>query len=77
MSMRITVHVIPNARTERIERQEADVYRVHISAPATEGKANKRLIEALASYFGVAKSCVEIEKGAGTRIKRVQIHSAP
>jgi len=71
--MRITVHVIPNARADKVERHEGDIYRVHVAAPATEGKANKRLIEVLAGYFGVAKSLVVVEKGSAARIKRVDI----
>jgi len=73
MSTRITVHVIPNAHADAVERHEGNVYRVHLAVPATQGKANKRLIEVLAEYFGVSKSLVVVEKGVASRIKRVDI----
>lgn len=71
--MKITVFVIPNAHADSIERHEGNVYNVHLAVPATQGKANKRLVEVLAKYFGVSKSLVVVEKGLASRIKRVDI----
>lgn len=71
--MRIIVHVVPNAHSDAVERHEGNVYRVHVASPAAQGKANKRLVEILAEYFSVSKSLIVVEKGAASRVKRVDI----
>lgn len=71
--MKLTVHVKPNARKAMLEVLSPREVRVWVSAPPTEGKANKQLIELLAEHFGVPKSAVEIKTGAGSRTKIVEI----
>jgi len=70
--MIIKVHVVPNAKRMSIKKED-DYYIVHIDAPPLGGKANKRLIEILAGYFGVKKSNVTIVKGIRSREKLVEI----
>jgi hypothetical protein len=71
--MQILVEVRPNAKQKKIEKITDSVYKIHLSAPPTEGKANKQLIEMLAEYFGVAKSLIEIKAGKSARTKVVII----
>ena len=47
--MRITVTVIPGARSERIERIDASRLRVAVTAPAREGRANAAVARAVAN----------------------------
>ena len=47
--------------------------RIRIKAQPVEGKANRHLINYLASEFGVKKSDVEILKGSYNRYKTVSI----
>ena len=47
--------------------------RIRIKAQPIEGKANRHLINYLASEFGVKKSDVEILKGSHNRYKTVSI----
>jgi uncharacterized protein len=74
--MRVSVVIVPNAKHARVERDGEDSYRVHVPAPATEGKANALLIAMLAEYFGVPKSLVTIKRGTHARTKIVTVGRA-
>jgi len=70
--MKIDVKVIPGARKNLI-KQEGGMWKVHLSAPAVDGKANKALIVLLAEHFKVRKSQIEIIKGLKSRRKTINI----
>jgi uncharacterized protein YggU (UPF0235/DUF167 family) len=46
---------------------------VHVTAPATGGRANKALVDALASALGLRRSSVQIIAGASARTKVVEL----
>lgn len=69
----INVRVIPGSSRNEIKEQEGGSLKVYLTAPPVEGKANKALILALAEYFGIKKSRLEIVKGEGSRNKSVRI----
>jgi uncharacterized protein YggU (UPF0235/DUF167 family) len=48
-------------------------WRVAVSAPAEDGKANAAVIEALAKEFDVPKGAVKIVRGLTGRLKEVEI----
>ncbi len=52
-----------------------DAYKIRITAPPIDGKANQYLIAFLAKQFKVAKKAVIVESGALSRHKRVRIKS--
>jgi len=64
--------VIPNSKKPSVKK-ENDTYVVRVDAPPTKGRANKRLIEILAEYFGVKKSRIRIISGEKSREKIVEI----
>jgi hypothetical protein len=68
----IEIKIIPNARKNSVEKEE-NRYKVHVMAPAVDGKANKALIELLAEFFNVKKSSIEILRGETSRNKVVKI----
>ncbi|HBG60296.1 MAG: hypothetical protein A2Y03_02365 [Omnitrophica WOR_2 bacterium GWF2_38_59] len=70
--MIIDIKVIPQAKKNLI-KQENDVFKVYLTAPAVDGKANKALIEVLSEHFGVKKSAILIKKGLKTRSKTLFI----
>lgn len=70
--MRIKVKVFPKAKKERVEKKD-DILKVHVKDPASEGRANKRLIEILAKYLGVKKYKITIVKGGTSREKVINI----
>ena len=71
--MKIDVKVIPGARKSFI-KQEGGMWKVHLSTPAVDGKANKALIVLLAEYFKLHKSQIEIIKGLKSRRKTININ---
>lgn len=71
--MRIYVKVIPRSSRNKIEKISDEEYKVWITAPPVDGKANKSLIEILAGYFNVSKGNIEIVGGKTSKIKIVDI----
>lgn len=71
--MRINVVITPNAKVPAVVRLDENAYKIKVDAPATEGRANRRLVEILAGHFGVPKSHVRVLKGFKNRNKVVEI----
>ena len=71
--MKINVKVLPSSSAESIEKIDEITYKVKVSAPAQEGKANKRLRELLAQYFKVSKGNVNIIAGERSKVKIIEI----
>jgi len=63
--------VIPNAGKNQIAGWENDEIRIRIAAPPEKGAANKELVEYLANYLSIAKSCIEVVQGQTSRHKRL------
>lgn len=77
--MKIKVKAIANAKKNIISLEKDgnghNVYKVKISAKAKDGEANEAIIEALAKYFAVKKSSVNLISGAKSRDKIFEIES--
>ena len=70
----IKVRVLPKSSRTQIIGIEDETYKVKLTAPPVEGKANKALIELLARRFGIGKGRVEIVSGRRSRLKTVRIY---
>ena len=70
----ITVKVVPNARKNEVIPEEG-CFRVRVSAPAADGKANKAVIKLLAAYFEVKERNISIVKGEKSREKQIRLIS--
>ncbi|MFA5271149.1 MAG: DUF167 domain-containing protein [Candidatus Omnitrophota bacterium] len=70
--MTIKVKVVPRAKKEKIEKVE-DVFKVYMTEPAIENRANKKLIEMIAEHFKVKKYNISIIKGLKNREKTIEI----
>lgn len=70
---RLTVQVRPGARRNEVLGLEDGVLKLKIAAPATEGKANRALVEFLADLLGVSKSSIAIEHGERGKSKVLSI----
>lgn len=64
--------MIPNAKKNKIIKF-GDGFKIYLTAPPVEGKANKAALEALAEYLGLKRSQLEIAKGERSRDKTVII----
>ncbi len=71
--MRIQIKVMPRAKRPGVEQLSDGSWRVAVSAPAKDGKANAAVIEALAKRFDVPKGAVKIVRGLASRHKEVEI----
>ena len=69
----IKVKVLPRSSRTEIAGKEKDIYRVKITDPPVEGKANKALIALLAEKLGIAKRDIEITAGKTSRMKTVRV----
>ncbi|MFA5088710.1 MAG: DUF167 domain-containing protein [Candidatus Omnitrophota bacterium] len=70
--MNIQVKVIAGAKKNFIKK-EGESFKVYLTAPAVEGKANKALIGFLAENFQVKKNQIQIIKGLKSRDKIINI----
>jgi len=71
----IQVKVLPRSSRTEIVGKTDGIYRIKLTAPAVEGKANKALINFLAKKTGLPKQKVRIIKGEHSRNKTICIQS--
>ena len=71
--MKIEVRVKPGSKLTEVEKQPDGTYVVKVKERATEGRANEAVIEAIAEYFNVPKSAVDIIRGHKTRVKIIAL----
>lgn len=65
---RFVVRATPRARRNQVLR-DGETFRISVTAPADEGRANAAVVEALAGVLGVAKSRLTLLHGATSRDK--------
>ena len=73
MRVRLRIKVRPGARQSRVIRKLGEEWKVEIAAPAVDGKANRALVEFLASRWLVPRSAVRIVSGHHSRNKVVEV----
>ncbi len=71
--MKVTVKIVPYAKTTELVGEFAGVWRIRVAAPPKENKANGKLVAWLAKKLGLAKSLVTIKKGHTSSIKIIRI----
>ncbi|WP_087021986.1 DUF167 family protein YggU [Thaumasiovibrio subtropicus] len=71
----LRLYIQPKASRDNLVGLHGDEFKVAITAPPVDGKANAHLIKFLAKQFKVAKGAVSIEKGELGRHKQVRIHA--
>ncbi len=71
--MKIAVRVKTNARKNLVEPTGEGRLLVSVSVPPIEGKANEKVIELLAEYFGKSKRNITILRGATSKEKLIEV----
>ena len=71
----IRVKVLPRSSKTEISGKADGVYRIKLTAPPVDGKANKALINFLAKKTGLPKKIFEIVSGEHSRNKIIRIHN--
>lgn len=72
---KIEIYVQPGASKNEIAGEHDGKMKIRLQAAATEGQANKALIDFLAKHFGVKKNQIKILSGEKSRHKVIQIDS--
>ncbi len=70
----IKVKVLPRSSRNQITGREDDIFKIKLTAPPVEGKANKALKELLAKRLGLPKRNIEIVSGERSRTKSIRIY---
>ncbi len=70
----IQVKVAPRSSRNYIIGEQKGVYKVKLTDPPVEGRANKALKELLAKKLGLPKGNIEIISGEHSRTKSIRIH---
>lgn len=71
--MKLAIKVKPHAKKTAVEQQPDGSFIVRVKEPATEGKANEAVIEAIAEFFKAPKRTVKIVRGHTSRNKIVEL----
>jgi len=69
----LSVRVHPAARRAKVEKLGPREYKVHVTAPPEKGRANREVLEALASHLGLPVSRLRLVRGTASRIKTVAV----
>lgn len=67
----LSIKVRPRAGKRQVEKISSSEYKVSVLSPPTKGKANREVVEVLASYFGLSLSQVKILRGEKSRQKLI------
>ncbi|MDE3165121.1 MAG: DUF167 domain-containing protein [Acidobacteriota bacterium] len=70
---RVSVRVHPRARRTGIAGRHGDAWKLDLSAPPVDGKANEECIRFFAGLAGVPRARVRIVTGLTSRMKVVEI----
>jgi len=67
--MKIKVVVHPNSKPPRIIKDLLQTLHIYVGEPALENRANKAVVEALAEFYKIPKSCVKLVAGEKSKSK--------
>jgi uncharacterized protein (TIGR00251 family) len=70
----IRVRLHPKSSRNQITVGDDDVFKIKVTSPPVDGKANKALVELLAEKLRIPKSHIEITSGKRSRMKSVRIY---
>lgn len=73
MRAQATVRVQPRSRREGVAGRIGAEWKVQVTAPPVEGKANEACVGFFARGLRVPRSAVRIVSGAASRHKRIEI----
>ncbi|MFP4082076.1 MAG: DUF167 domain-containing protein [Candidatus Aminicenantes bacterium] len=71
----LSVKVKPGASRADVQETGPGEYKVSVTAPPIRGRANKEVIQILASHLGISPSRIKILRGQKSRLKRVAVET--
>jgi uncharacterized protein (TIGR00251 family) len=73
----LSIRVLPRSSRDEIVGSQDGIYKIKLTAPAIEGKANKSLLSFLAKRLGLPKTKIQMISGERSRTKSIRIHGLP
>jgi uncharacterized protein (TIGR00251 family) len=73
----LDIRVLPRSSRNEIVEKQGNIYRIKLTAPAIEGKANKALITLLSKRLGLPKAKIQLISGERSRTKTIRIQGLP
>lgn len=70
----IKVHVLPGRDRCELSGERGDFFKLKVTAPPIEGRANEECIRFWATVLAIKKDAIEIIHGARSRTKTLYIH---
>lgn len=71
--MKVFVSVKANSRQEKVEKIDETHYKVWVTEPPVDGKANKAVVDALSEFLGISKINIALAGGATSKEKIFEI----
>lgn len=72
-TIRLRVRVAPRARSTNLLRRADGSLAARVTAPPTDGHANRALVGLLAEFLDLPRRDISIERGTRTRDKRIAV----
>lgn len=69
----ISVKLQPRSSRNQVVGREGDIYRIKVTAPPVDGKANAALVKLLAKKLGIPPKKIDILSGHASRLKTIRI----
>ena len=69
--IKLLVKVKPGSGKDEISVDAENSFSIKIKAKPIDGEANEYLVKYLSKEFNISKGCIQIEKGATSRLKRI------
>ena len=71
---RIALRVQPNASKDRVVGKTENGWKITVTAPPLDGKANRACVAFLSKLFGVPRASIRIVRGEASRQKLVEVN---
>ena len=71
----IRVKLLPRSSRNLIMGMEEDRYKIKVTAPPVDGRANAALIKLLAKELGIPAAHIDIYSGLTSRLKTIRIEA--
>lgn len=69
----LRIHVVPNAKTDKVIGKHGGAIKIKLRAPAVEGRANVALCKFLAEELEIPQRSIVLEHGHKSREKMIRV----
>jgi uncharacterized protein len=73
VTTRLALRVSPGARTSAVVGRHGEAWKVRVSAPPEDGRANAAVVQLLADTLGVPARTISVVSGHGARDKLIEL----